>query len=109
MAKTIKISNILHRSDTVSEWSSKNPVLMKGEIGIEDVTGKIKLGDGVTPWKTLRYEIGTRVPENALFTDTTYGVATQTTNGLMSAADKKKLDESAGGGSATFVKWKEVP
>ena len=33
------------------------------------------------------------VPANAVFTDTTYNPATQSAPGLMSAADKKKLDE----------------
>lgn len=32
------------------------------------------------------------IPANPKYTDTTYGVATQTTNGLQSAQDKKKLD-----------------
>ena len=32
------------------------------------------------------------VPENAVFTDTTYSEATQDTSGLMSTEDKKKLD-----------------
>ena len=32
------------------------------------------------------------VPKNAKFTDTTYGVATSSANGLMSSADKSKLD-----------------
>lgn len=38
------------------------------------------------------YTLGKSVPSNAVFTDTTYGVATQSANGLMSASDKKKLD-----------------
>lgn len=109
MAQRIIIGNYKLRTDSASVWNSKNPILLKSELGVEEDTGKMKLGDGVTPWRTLKYEIGTRVPENAVFTDTTYGLATQTSNGLMSAADKKKLDESAGGGSATFVKWTEVP
>ena len=32
------------------------------------------------------------VPADAVFTDTTYNIATTSTNGLMSAADKSKLD-----------------
>ena len=38
------------------------------------------------------------VPENAVFTDTTYSEATQSASGLMSAEDKKKLD-----GTPTFT------
>lgn len=36
------------------------------------------------------------VPANAKFTDTTYGVATASTNGLMSATDKQNVDSNTG-------------
>lgn len=38
------------------------------------------------------HTISKSVPSNAVFTDTTYGVATQSANGLLSAADKRILD-----------------
>lgn len=38
------------------------------------------------------YTLGASVPSGAKFTDTTYSVATQSANGLMSASDKTKLD-----------------
>ena len=38
------------------------------------------------------YTLGKSVPSNAVFTDTTYSVATASANGLMSASDKSKLD-----------------
>lgn len=38
------------------------------------------------------YTLGKSVPSNAVFTDTTYSVATTSANGLMSASDKSKLD-----------------
>lgn len=41
-------------------------------------------------------------------TDTTYGVATQSANGLMSAADKKKLD-GLGGSTSPFVISRTAP
>ena len=37
------------------------------------------------------YTLGKSVPSNAVFTDTTHGTATESTNGLLSASDKKKL------------------
>lgn len=43
------------------------------------------------------YSLGKSVPANALFTDTTYSVATTTANGLMASADKTKLDGIAAG------------
>lgn len=44
------------------------------------------------------YTLGKSVPSNAVFTDTTYDVVTQSANGLMLSTDKKKLDELAIGG-----------
>lgn len=38
------------------------------------------------------YSLGTSVPSDAVFTDTTYEPATQSADGLMSSADKTKLD-----------------
>lgn len=43
------------------------------------------------------YSLNKTVPANALFTDTTYSVATTTANGLMASADKTKLDGIAAG------------
>ena len=40
----------------------------------------------------ITYTLGKSVPANAVFTDTTYDVATVSSNGLMSNGDKAKLD-----------------
>ena len=40
----------------------------------------------------ISHSINSDVPANAKFTDTTYSDATESTHGLMTAADKKKLD-----------------
>lgn len=40
----------------------------------------------------IGYTISSSVPANAKFTDTTYGVATSSSNGLMSSDDKTKMD-----------------
>lgn len=40
----------------------------------------------------ITYTLGKSVPANAVFTDTTYDVATVSSNGLMSKGDKAKLD-----------------
>lgn len=41
----------------------------------------------------ISHSINSDVPANAKFTDTTYSDVTQATHGLMTAADKKKLDD----------------
>lgn len=62
------------------------------------VSGRVLISDGTTGGiKASAYTIATSVPANAKFTDTTYGVATQSTNGLMASADKTKLDGVATG------------
>ncbi len=43
------------RRDSAANWSSANPVLANGEIGLEMDTKKLKVGDGVTAWNTLDY------------------------------------------------------
>jgi len=49
------------RQDTTANWEGFNPTLAAGEWGIETITRsdyvKIKIGDGVTPWKQLPYQI----------------------------------------------------
>jgi len=65
-------TKIQKRYDTALNWSTVNPVLAIAEEGYESDTGKSKVGDGVTEWNSLDYQIGTKVPENAVFTDTIY-------------------------------------
>lgn len=48
-------SRIQLRNDTAENWATVNPVLLKGEIGIELDTRKIKVGDGTTNWADLKY------------------------------------------------------
>jgi hypothetical protein len=43
------------RRDTAANWTSANPTLLAGEIGIESDTNKIKLGTGSTSWTSLSY------------------------------------------------------
>jgi hypothetical protein len=38
-----------------TQWASLNPVLMAGELGIEEGIGNIKIGDGLTRWNQLPY------------------------------------------------------
>jgi hypothetical protein len=51
MAQTIQ-----WRRDTTANWTSTNPTLASGEIGIETDTKKIKIGDGSTAWTSLGYQ-----------------------------------------------------
>ena len=48
-------SRIQLRNDTAANWATLNPVMLKGEIGIEIDTRKIKIGDGIASWENLKY------------------------------------------------------
>lgn len=48
-------SKIQIRNDTAAAWKAANPVLLKGEIGIEIDTRKLKIGDGISQWAALKY------------------------------------------------------
>ena len=45
------------RRDTSSNWSTANPTLSGGELGLETNTNKIKVGDGTTAWNSLDYVV----------------------------------------------------
>lgn len=68
-------ANSAVKLDTATAGSATQPVYFKG--------GKPA---------ACSYTLGKSVPSNAVFTDTTYGVATASSNGLMSKGDKAKLD-----------------
>ena len=52
--KTLK-TKIIMRNDTAENWRIKNPILDKGEIGVESDTHKFKIGDNATAWNDLGY------------------------------------------------------
>jgi hypothetical protein len=43
------------RNDTSANWKTKNPILQNGELGIENDTRLVKVGDGTTNWINLKY------------------------------------------------------
>jgi hypothetical protein len=51
------------RRDTAANWTSVNPVLHEGEMGLETDTNKLKIGDGYNTWSDRGY----------INTDTAYG------------------------------------
>ena len=43
------------RRGTAGAWTTANPTLAEGEIGLESDTSLFKVGDGVTAWTALAY------------------------------------------------------
>lgn len=48
------------RRGTAAQWQAANHTLADGEIGYETDTKIVKIGDGVTPWNTLRNPVKSR-------------------------------------------------
>lgn len=44
--RTLK-SRLVLRNGTSEQWADANPVLLKGEIGVENDTRRLKIGDGL--------------------------------------------------------------
>lgn len=77
------------KRDSAADWTSNNPTLESGRVGIETDTKRFKIGDGSTAWTSLEYEnsgehgaedtvasatttaIGATVSENVSITGTT--------------------------------------
>lgn len=57
--KTLR-TQVLLRNDSADNWEAQNPVLGKGECGIELDTNKFKFGNGVKAWNDLKY-VGTSI------------------------------------------------
>jgi hypothetical protein len=50
-------SRIIHRNDSAAAWLSADPILGRGEFGVENdvVPYKFKIGDGISKWSELPY------------------------------------------------------
>lgn len=48
-------TKLVMRNDLAANWTTNNPVLLTGELGIENDTGYFKIGDGATTWNDLPY------------------------------------------------------
>lgn len=79
MSKTVT-TKILLRNDTAARWTQNNPILGKGQMGVEIDTKKFKFGDGVKHWNELDYGAGADI-----------ALATASNDGLMSSSDFSKL------------------
>lgn len=68
--KTLSKITIQHRNDVKATWESKNPVLAKGEMGVEIDTRKFKFGNGVDAWNDLEYSSSEEIIIDAVLSAT---------------------------------------
>ena len=50
------------RRGTASQWTTTNPLLAEGELGLELDTGRFKVGNGTQLWSALVYASGIQGP-----------------------------------------------
>lgn len=68
-----------------------------------------KVADGGNAATVNGHTVNANVPADAVFTDTTYKTVSQTKDGLMSAADKKKLDGIYSGATPVTIRTGNLP
>lgn len=100
------------RRDTAANWTTANPTLAAGELGLETDTAKYKIGNGSTAWSSLSYS---SLPSNALDVNTInakgdllVGTADNTISRLAVGGTNNyvlMVDSS----TATGVKWAAIP
>lgn len=84
-----------HVRNTAAGFTTANPVLGYGVIGLETDSGKIKVGNGTTAWSSLPYSGGGPVEWSAItgkpstFTPATHTHAIADVTGLQTALDAK--------------------
>ena len=91
MAENIIKVRQKQRCDTEANWTSKNPVLLAGEIAISsDKNGLMKVGDGKSLWTAIPYskaslsktDVTTALGYTPPTTNTTYSIGTSSTAGI---------------------------
>lgn len=103
---------IQFRRDTAANWTTANPTLAQGELGLELDTARYKIGNGSTAWNSLAYS---SLPSNAIDTnvinakgDLLVGTADNTIARLAVGATANfvlMVDSS----TATGLKWAAIP
>ena len=94
MAEKILITQIQLRNDTKANWTTQNPTLLKGEVGIEIDTRHFKIGDGVTAWSSLEYANITDL--SSYYTDVQVDDIVEGLEEEITALEQKKVDKEDG-------------
>ena len=109
MSKTLTIKNLQLRNDSATNWTSKNPVLAKGEMGVEIDTNKFKFGNGVSEWTALEYASAEQTVIDAVFSaESENPVQNKVVNGAVHYTNTTPTI-SALGGVASGTTFDNVP
>lgn len=77
------VKRVQLRHDISANWTTANPLLLQGEIGIETDTNRMKLGDGISRWQQLPYfppDTGTSSVFDGGTPSSDYGIVPSTIN-----------------------------
>jgi len=90
------------RRDTAANWTSVNPTLLAGEIGIESDTNKWKVGTGSAAWTALAYMPGSQLSAYPIVNVDIAAGAEIAVSKLADGAARQLLQTDAAG---TGVEW----
>ena len=96
MADIIINAKHQQRHDTEANWTSKNPVLLDGEMGFVTGTQKYKIGDGTSKWSTLAYHTSLTDTEKSKL------------DGIATGANKTTVDSALSSTSTNPVQNKVI-
>jgi hypothetical protein len=97
------------RYDTAANWTTANPTLLAGEIGIESDTKKWKLGDGSTAWTSLGYIPGLSISAYPLVNADISATAEIAVSKLANGTARQLLQTDAAGTGVEFASNIDVP
>lgn len=110
MADKILDTRIQQKSDTSSNWTSSNPVLLRGELGFETDTLKFKIGNGTSHYNSLDYfpavsSITIQGDGGAILVDSSSPITESGTRKVSHATTAGYKHIPAGGSSGQVLMW----
>jgi hypothetical protein len=97
------------RRDTAANWTTANPTLLAGEIGIESDTEKIKIGDGSTAWTSLAYTPWSQLSAYPIVNADISATAEIAVSKLANGTARQLLQTDAAGTGVEFASNIDVP
>ena len=110
MADKTLNTRIQQKADTSSNWTSSNPVLLRGELGFETDTLKFKIGNGTSNYNSLEYfpavsSITIQGDGGAILVDSSAPITESGTRKVSHATTAGYKHIPAGGSSGQVLIW----